>query len=191
MPRGKNCNTKGSFHPFLYPVHFPRTEILPHIGNHRIAVRSCRHFQNPIKFIGGRKPGDKNNPESIYDCLDYHPAAAIAACMLVSGKGILACFISGEPQEVEMTMGIAYHYLSIMSVCLPILYILHVIRSALQGMGDTLLPMVSGIAEFIMPKFVFHLFIPASIVCIFILKYQSITVTVFFQWTKQRPALPR
>lgn len=77
-------------------------------------------------------------------------AAAIAACMLVSGKGILACFISGEPQEVEMTMGIAYHYLSIMSVCLPILYILHVIRSALQGMGDTLLPMVSGIAEFIM-----------------------------------------
>ena len=49
-----------------------------------------------------------------------------------------------------MTMNIAYHYLAIMSICLPILYILHVVRSALQGMGDTLLPMVSGIVEFAM-----------------------------------------
>ena len=37
-----------------------------------------------------------------------------------------------------------------MSVCLPILYILHVTRSIVQGMGNTVLPMVSGIAEFIM-----------------------------------------
>lgn len=48
------------------------------------------------------------------------------------------------------TLGIAYHYLAIMSVFLPILYVLHVTRSALQGMGDTILPMASGIAEFIM-----------------------------------------
>jgi len=47
-------------------------------------------------------------------------------------------------------MKIAYHYLAIMSVCLPVLYILHVVRSALQWMGDTLLAMVSGIAEFVM-----------------------------------------
>lgn len=77
-------------------------------------------------------------------------AAVIAACMIFFGRGILGCFISGEPQDMEMTMKIAYHYLFIMSICLPVLYILHVIRSALQGMGDTLLPMVSGIAEFIM-----------------------------------------
>ena len=37
-----------------------------------------------------------------------------------------------------------------MSICLPILYILHVTRSAVQGMGNTVLPMVSGIAEFVM-----------------------------------------
>lgn len=77
-------------------------------------------------------------------------AALIAVCMLVFGHEILGCFISGTREEVEMTMNIAYHYLAIMSVCLPILYILHVVRSALQGMGDTLLPMVSGIVEFIM-----------------------------------------
>lgn len=77
-------------------------------------------------------------------------AAMIAACMLSFGRGILRCFISGTPEEVEMTMTIAYHYLAVMSICLPILYILHVVRSTLQGMGDTLLPMVSGIVEFIM-----------------------------------------
>ena len=37
-----------------------------------------------------------------------------------------------------------------MSVTLPILYVLHVARSAVQGMGNTTLPMVSGIAEFAM-----------------------------------------
>lgn len=37
-----------------------------------------------------------------------------------------------------------------MSICLPVLYILHVTRSGVQGMGNTVLPMVSGIAEFVM-----------------------------------------
>lgn len=77
-------------------------------------------------------------------------AAVIAVCMLAFGHQILGCFISGEPEETRQTMDIAYHYLAIMSIFLPILYILHVLRSALQGMGDTVLPMVSGIAEFVM-----------------------------------------
>ena len=37
-----------------------------------------------------------------------------------------------------------------MSLCLPVLYLLHVIRSCIQGLGNTMLPMVSGIVEFIM-----------------------------------------
>lgn len=77
-------------------------------------------------------------------------SAVIAGGMFLFGKAILGCFISGSPEDVTATLGIAYHYLAIMSVFLPILYVLHVTRSALQGMGDTLLPMVSGIAEFAM-----------------------------------------
>ncbi len=46
-------------------------------------------------------------------------------------------------------MDIAYHYLSIMSVCLPILYMLHIYRSALMGLGDTVVPMFSGFAEMV------------------------------------------
>lgn len=77
-------------------------------------------------------------------------AVIIAVIMLLGGKYILGLFISGTPEEYEMTMGIAYYYLAIMSICLPILYLLHVLRSAIQGMGNTVLPMLSGIAEFIM-----------------------------------------
>lgn len=77
-------------------------------------------------------------------------SAVIAACMLVFGKGILGLFISGSPEVVEQTMQIAYFYLSVMSICLPILYVLHETRSALQGMGNTVLPMLSGVAEFVM-----------------------------------------
>lgn len=45
---------------------------------------------------------------------------------------------------------IAYRYLVVMSATLPILYLLYVYRSAQQGMGDTVIPMVSGAMELIM-----------------------------------------
>lgn len=77
-------------------------------------------------------------------------SVVIAVFMLLFGKVILGWFMSGTQQEVEQTMRIAYFYLAIMSVFLPVLYILHVTRSAIQGMGNTMLPMMSGVAEFLM-----------------------------------------
>lgn len=74
----------------------------------------------------------------------------IAVVMLTFGNQIIGAFISGTPEEVAEATGVGYTYLSIMSICLPVLYILHVTRSAVQGMGNTVLPMVSGIAEFFM-----------------------------------------
>lgn len=77
-------------------------------------------------------------------------SVVIALVMLVFGRFILSWFISGTPEEVEQTMQIAYFYLAIMSISLPILYVLHVVRSTIQGMGNTMLPMLSGVVEFIM-----------------------------------------
>ena len=74
----------------------------------------------------------------------------IAAGMILLGRQILGGFISGTPEEVAQATRVGYTYLCYMSVCLPVLYILHVTRSAVQGMGNTVLPMVSGIAEFVM-----------------------------------------
>ena len=74
----------------------------------------------------------------------------IAMLMLMFGKLILSCFLSGTPQQVEQALQIAYFYLAIMSICLPVLYLLHVVRSGIQGLGNTFLPMLSGVAEFVM-----------------------------------------
>jgi len=77
-------------------------------------------------------------------------SVVIAGIMIAFGREIVGLFISGTAQEVAQATQVAFVYLVIMSLCLPVLYILHVTRSAVQGMGDTVLPMVSGIAEFVM-----------------------------------------
>lgn len=75
-------------------------------------------------------------------------SAVISVSMLFFGKPILKLFITGTPEEIEAAMYIAYRYLGVMSVFLFILYVLHIVRSAIQGLGDTVLPMISGFAEF-------------------------------------------
>lgn len=74
-------------------------------------------------------------------------ALLIAAGVLVFGRALLSLFISGTPEETAEVLKIAYHYLAIMAAGLPVLYLLYVYRSALQGMGNTLIPMLSGAAE--------------------------------------------
>lgn len=77
-------------------------------------------------------------------------AVGIAVLMGLFGKQIIGSFISGTPEEVAQAVRIGCEFLWVMSIALPVLYILHVVRSALQGMGNTLMPMLSGIAEFVM-----------------------------------------
>lgn len=77
-------------------------------------------------------------------------AIAISIVMILFGKYILLLFISGEPEEVKSVLEVAYTYLFVMCCLLFILYLLHLYRSALQGMGDTVIPMVSGVAELTM-----------------------------------------
>lgn len=77
-------------------------------------------------------------------------AAVITVAMLIFGRYIVGAFISGKPEDAEATTEIAYHYLCIMATFLPVLYLLHIYRSSLQGLGDTVMPMVSGAAELIM-----------------------------------------
>ncbi len=74
----------------------------------------------------------------------------ISAIMLMAGRTIVSVFITGTPDEIISTCNIAYRYLAIMSTFLFTLYLLHIYRCALQGMGNTIMPMASGIAEFVM-----------------------------------------
>lgn len=74
----------------------------------------------------------------------------MSVIMLIAGRFILSLFISGDPSQTEQVLDVAYRYLVILSVCLWILYLLYVYRSAIQGLGNTLLPMLSGVAELLM-----------------------------------------
>lgn len=74
----------------------------------------------------------------------------ITAAMLIFGEIFIGMFLSGTPEEIEVASAVAWRYLLFMSLALSALYLLYVYRSALQGMGNTFIPMLSGILEFVM-----------------------------------------
>ena len=71
----------------------------------------------------------------------------LSAILIPFGKVILHLFVSGDASSTNQVLDVAYHYLFIMLLFLSILYLLHTFRSCLQGMGNTIVPMISGIAE--------------------------------------------
>ncbi len=77
-------------------------------------------------------------------------AGIICLFMFMFGRSITSSFITGAPEETAEACRVAWEYLRLMSVFLPVLYILHIYRAALQGMGLPMAPMLSGFAEFIM-----------------------------------------
>lgn len=82
--------------------------------------------------------------------LSLATAAVIGGGMILLGRPITMLFISTETRELAVAAGeTAYEYLCVMSVFLPVLYLLHAYRAALQGMGDTRVPLLSGVAEFV------------------------------------------
>ena len=100
--------------------------------------------------LGAGKPERIRQGVKTASILSVAVSTLICALMLMLGKPILSGFISGTPEVAAQAMDVAFEYLTVMSLCLPVLYILHVVRSAIQGLGNTVIPMVSGIAEFVM-----------------------------------------
>jgi len=75
-------------------------------------------------------------------------SVVIGVIMLIFGREITMLFISREDMALALEAGeTAYRYLCLMSVSLPILYLLYVYMSALQGMGNTVAPMWSAAFE--------------------------------------------
>ena len=73
---------------------------------------------------------------------------AVAAVMFLFGRQITMLFISGEnPLDAAQAGEIAYLYLRVMASALPVLYVLYLLLFSLQGLGDTVRPMLSGIVE--------------------------------------------
>ena len=77
-------------------------------------------------------------------------SAGIAVLLGATGRAVLSLFIDSSDREVYLeVLDIACRYLRIMCIWLPVLYMLHTFRSGLNGLSDTMTPMLSGIIEFL------------------------------------------
>ncbi len=74
-------------------------------------------------------------------------ALLIGLVMVCFGRPLLSLFIREEPGLSEQVMAFGYDFLRVMAAGLPMLYMLFIYRSTLQGLGDTIAPMVSGFIE--------------------------------------------
>jgi len=74
-------------------------------------------------------------------------ALIMGSIVLIFGKPMLRMFIQDDPAIVEQVLTYGYRFLIFMGSGLIALYMLFTYRSTLQGLGDTFVPMLSGILE--------------------------------------------
>ena len=77
-------------------------------------------------------------------------AAVISAAMFLFGEHVVGLFIDKSKQAGPEALAVGFRYLKVMASFLPVLYVLYAVRSTIQGMGNTVIPMASGCAEFVM-----------------------------------------
>ncbi len=78
-------------------------------------------------------------------------SVVIAGLLFIFGRSVLSLFVSApDAATVQACLDVAQNYLNAMLVGLFVLYMLYAYRSALQGMGDAITPMVSGVVELAM-----------------------------------------
>ena len=75
-------------------------------------------------------------------------AIGVIAC--VFGRQFLSLFINDAPELTEQVLRVGCRYLYVASGGLFLLYLLFAYRSTLQGLGDTIIPMASGVVELVM-----------------------------------------
>lgn len=83
----------------------------------------------------------------------FATSAVVSSFMILFRHHIIGLFIPASGEEAMQATGYAIQYLLIMSSALPVLYLLHITRNTLQGLGNTKMSMVSGLAEFSMRTF--------------------------------------
>ena len=79
--------------------------------------------------------------------LVFGSVIVIMAFALPLGRQILGLLIDGDPQQVAAVLDIGARQLMLMTIGLPFLYLLFLYRAALQGLGNTFIPMLSGFVE--------------------------------------------
>ncbi len=97
--------------------------------------------------LGARKPDRIRSGVHAAAFAGTLTALVIGGLMFLFGHHIVGSFLSGTEQEVAEALKVAVEYLRTMAAFLPILYLLYIYRATLQGMGNTVMPMISGFVE--------------------------------------------
>lgn len=71
----------------------------------------------------------------------------VSAVTIPGGGRMLQAFINPLLADGQEVLAVGERYLFLMSVFLPVLFPIHIYRNALQALGDSLWPMISGVAE--------------------------------------------
>ncbi|MDR2571334.1 MAG: MATE family efflux transporter [Oscillospiraceae bacterium] len=77
-------------------------------------------------------------------------AVVIMAFTLPLSRQILNLLIEGDPSQVSAVLDVGVRQLWLMALGLPFLHLLFLYRAALQGLGNTFIPMLSGFIELIL-----------------------------------------
>ena len=135
---------------FLYVAGFTATNKL--YGLFELAAVSFGYATSSFvgQNLGAKKYGRIKEGVKTSAKISVVIAIIVGGILLVFGRSILQIFIAKDAAQAGEVLNIAYEYLAVMGATLVILYLLHIYRSALQGMGDTVIPMFSGIAELVM-----------------------------------------
>jgi putative MATE family efflux protein len=74
-------------------------------------------------------------------------SVVVSVLIFVFGPTITSWYLTGDTEIRAQAQELAVQFQHLLAWTLSLLYILHVMRSALQGLGNTVMPMISGLAE--------------------------------------------
>ena len=82
--------------------------------------------------------------------LMFASSAIIMAFALLFGRGILSLLVEGEPEQLAAVLDAGQRQFMVFTLGLPVLCLLVLYKAALVGVGNTVIPMLSGFFEFTM-----------------------------------------
>ncbi len=88
--------------------------------------------------------------------------AAIMITMFITGRQVVGLFLSADAENAAEVLHVAYEYVIVMSAMLPGAYLMNLYRYSIQGLGNSLVPLLSGFFELgarVFVAFVFPLFL--------------------------------
>lgn len=74
-------------------------------------------------------------------------ALVMSGIMVFAGRPVLGLFIKETETGAGEMLRVGYHYLCVLAAGFPLLYCLYVVRACMQGMGDSLIPMLSSFMQ--------------------------------------------